>query len=791
MPSSLLTAGLRVCLALFVLLASRPFARAGDEAPVPSFTAEVMAVLSKAGCNAGTCHGNQNGKGGFKLSLRGQDPDLDYLAISRDQFGRRTNPLDPEQSLVLLKPSMQLAHEGGLRLKQGSLEYEILRRWITAGMPVERSDAPRLERIEVQPAQQVLVSVGNALRGVPEAPNGVATPTRPTERHRGRSLQSDGESQLTVNAFFTDGTRRDVTRLAVYEPSASIVAASPDGRMHFAEFGESTVIVRYLNRQVPVRLAYVPARPDFVWSNPPGTNYIDEHVFAKHRSLRMNPSEMAGDSEFIRRAYLDALGVLPTADDARAFVADQAFDKRARLIDRLLARPEFADHWALKWSDLLKNEEKVVDPKGVKLFHEWIRDSFAANKPLDRFVRELIAARGSTYDNPPANYYRANRDAVTRAESTAQLFLGVRLGCAKCHNHPFDRWTQEDYYRWAALFARVDYKIVENNRPDDNDKHQFDGEQIVLMVDTGEVEDPRTKEKMDPRFLGEAELLAGDDSQDRLLPLAGWLASPDNELFVRSQANRIWYHLMGRGLVEPIDDFRATNPAVNLELLDALANDFVRSGFDVRQLVRTIMNSRTYQLSAEPNETNRGDEVNFSRAIVKRLPAEELLDALTAVIGGEHKLYDSEPGTRAGQAAGVGAFQRREKGQGNSRQRRGTSTSDAEKFLKLFGKPPRLLTCECERATDATLGQAFQLLSGPTIHRMLTDEDNRLAKLLASSESPGEIVDELYWSALARAPTDDERSALVQHMEQSDDWRLAIEDIAWSVVNSKEFLLRR
>jgi hypothetical protein len=746
-------------LALFLLFICRPIASAADVQPVPSFTADVMAVLSKAGCNAGTCHGNQNGKGGFKLSLRGQEPAADYLALSRDQFGRRANPLDPEQSLVLLKPSMRLAHEGGLRLKHGSLEYDILRRWIAAGMPPERSNTPRLERIEVQPAQQVLVS--------------------------------DAELPLTVTAYFTDGAQRDVTRLAVYEPSSTIVSVSPEGRIRFADFGEATVIVRYLNEQAPVRLAYVPARADFVWSDPPAVNYIDEHVFTKLRSLRMNPSYLAGDSEFIRRAYLDGLGVLPTADEARSFVADQSSDKRARLIDRLLERPEFAEHWALKWSDLLKNEEKVVDPTGVKLFHEWIRDSFAANKPLDRFVRELIASRGSTYENPPANYYRANRDAITRAEATAQLFLGVRLGCAKCHNHPFDRWTQEDYYRWAALFARVDYKIVTNNRPDDNDKHQFDGEQIVLMKESGEVEDPRTGEQMEPRFLGAAEVLAAENGEDRLLPLAAWLTSADNELFVRSQANRIWYHLMGRGLVEPIDDFRATNPAVNPELLDALSDDFINSGFDVRHLVRAIMNSRTYQLSAEPNETNRGDEINFSRSIVKRLPAEELLDALSAVIGGTHKLYDSPEGTRAGQAWGVGAFQRRAMGERRQRGQRRPMASDAEKFLKLFGKPPRLLTCECERATDATLGQAFQLLSGPTIHRMLTEKDNELAKLLAANESPAEMIDELYWSALARAPTNDERMALVQHMEQSGDWRAAVEDIAWGVVNSKEFLLRR
>jgi hypothetical protein len=320
---------------------------------------------------------------------------------------------------------------------------------------------------------------------------------------------------LNVTALFTDGSRRDVARLAVYEPSTAIVSASPDGRIAFKEFGEATVIVRYLNQQAPVRLAYVPARPDFIWSDPPAANYIDEHIFAKLKSLRMNPSALAGDGEFIRRAYLDALGVLPTADEARAFVANASPEKRARLVDQLLARPEFAEHWALKWSDLLKNEEKVVDPTGVQKFHDWIRDSFAQNKPLDRFVRELIAARGSTYENPPANFYRANRDPIVRAEAAAQLFLGVRLGCAKCHNHPFDRWTQDDYYRWAANFARIDYKIVENKRPDDNDKHQFDGEQIVQLAAKGEVEDPRTKQPAPPQFLGGEEITV-EDGQDRL-----------------------------------------------------------------------------------------------------------------------------------------------------------------------------------------------------------------------------------------------------------------------------------
>jgi hypothetical protein len=498
---------------------------------------------------------------------------------------------------------------------------------------------------------------------------------------------------------------------------------------------------------------------------------------------------LSGDSEFIRRAYLDTLGILPTAGEARRFLADTAADKREKLIDALVERPEFAEFWAMKWSDLLKNEEKVIDPTGTKLFHEWIRDSFAANKPLDQFARELVAARGSTYQNPPANYYRANRDPVSRSEATAQVFLGIRLGCAKCHNHPFDRWTQDDYYRWTALFARVDYKIVENNRPDDNDKHQFDGEQIVQIAEKGDVENPLTHQPASPRFLGGDEL-PPEIGNDRLTPLADWLASPENELFVRSQVNRIWFHLMGRGLVEPIDDFRATNPAVNPVLLDALAKDFVEHRFDVRRLVRTIMQSRTYQLSSRPNETNVTDEINFSRAIVKRLTAEQLLDGLTQVIGGSHELFGSDAGARAGQVAGVGAFQRRPMGERRQRGQRRPMASDAEKFLKLFGKPPRLLTCECERSTDSTLAQAFQLLSGPTLQKMLAEPNNRLAGLLAAHESPSELIDELYWSALARAPADNERVALINYLEQAPDWRAAIEDVAWSVVNSKEFLLR-
>jgi hypothetical protein len=696
----------------------------------------------------GVCHGNQNGKGGFKLSLRGQDPRADFLTLSREQFGRRADTIAPDRSLLLLKPTAQVAHQGGRRFRDDSAEYAILRQWIAAGMPADPPSTPTVERLEVTPVEQVLVEPADKV-------------------------------QLRAVAVLSNGARRDVTKMAVYEPANPIVSISHDGLVERQAMGETTVLARYLQSQAAVQLAFVPARADFVWSGPSPVNYVDEHVFAKLRSLRMNPSAAASDGVFLRRAFLDALGIPPTAEEARAFAADAGGDKRARLIDQLLQRPEFADWWSLKWADLLRNEEKVLDEKGVQSFQHWIRRGVADGKPLDQFVRELVTARGSTYISPAANFYRANRDPVTRAEAAAQLFLGVRLQCAKCHNHPFDRWTQGDYYRWAGFFARVQYKIVENLRRDINDGHEFDGEQIVWMADEGEVKDPRTSEAMEPCFLGEpAPALPAD--RDRLEELAAWITAPENPFFARAQANRIWHHLLGRGIVDPIDDFRATNPPSNAPLLDALAADFVAGGFDLRRLVRVIMNSRTYQLSAEPNDTNRDDEANFSHALVRRLSAEELFDALSRATGVASHFEGFPAGLRAGQLPGVQAM----------RFRRGTVSRD-DQFLVLFGKPPRLLTCECERSSETTLGQAFQLVSGPVLNRLLTREDNCLGKLLAAGKSGAETIEELYWSALSRAPSGEELRATTAYLEKAGERRAALEDILWGLLNSKEFLLRR
>jgi hypothetical protein len=716
-------------------------------AEVVSFRNDVMALLSKAGCNMGTCHGNQNGKAGFKLSLRAQDPDADHQSLTRDMLARRTNPNDPDQSLILLKATAQLAHEGGQRFSKDSAEYRLLRSWIAGGMRDDAETAAKPVRLVVTPADQIVTTLVKTV-------------------------------QFNVRAEFSDRTQRDVTALACYEPNNQVVKVAPNGLAESIKSGETSIIVRYLDQQVAVRLAFVPNRADFKWSNPRPRNFIDEHVFTKLKGLQTNPSELCTDNEFVRRVYLDLLGMLPSANEARAFVSDRRGDKRQRLIDELLRRPEFADFWALKWADLLRTEEKVLDTKGVQAFHRWIRESIAVNKPLDQFVREILTARGSTYENPAANYLRALRDPVLRAESVAQLFLGTRLQCAKCHNHPFDRWTQNDYYDWADVFSPVAYKILENRRRDGLDTHEFNGEQIVWASTKNEVKNPRTGKAAQARLLDSAKPLSGEE--DELLRLARWLTNPDNQLFARAQVNRIWYHLMGRGLVDPVDDFRPTNPASIPSLLDALAEDFVRHKFDLRHSLRIVMNSRTYQASAEPNETNTHDESNFSHAIVRRLTAEQLLDAQNHVTGVPSHFNGYPVGLRATQMPGVRAVRLRER-----------KPSDGDTFLKVFGKPERLLTCECERSMDTSMGQAFQLMSGPGIHELLTHADNRLGELLQSGKSPEGIIDELYWTALSHAPSPAELETCAGHLRAAKDQRRALEDLTWALLNAKEFVLRR
>ncbi len=729
--------------AFFLLILGPSLAVA--EPPV-RFRTEVMAVLSRAGCNAGACHGNLNGKGGFKLSLRGENPDADYLALTRDALGRRLDRHRPADSLFLSKATMAQPHEGGLRFARGSQEEQLLRRWVAEGARLDPQGAPYPVSLTVTPASAVLFD--------------------PVDRVR-----------LAARATFSDGLVRDVTSLACFEPSSLLVKVEPTGLARRTGHGEMSILVRYLDRQAVVRLAFLPATPGFVWKDVPIHNDIDRHVFARLRTLRVHPAELCGDGEFLRRAYLDALGVLPTVDETRRFLADGRADKRDRLIAALVERPEFADFWALKWADLLRNEEKALDSKGVALFHDWLRQAILEGKPLNRLARDLIASRGSTYGHPEANYYRALRDPYTRAEATAQVFLGVRLQCARCHNHPFDRWTQTDYHRFAAFFARVRYRIVENNRRDRLDSHEFVGEQVVWRDRAGELTHPVTGDSLVPRFLG-ADWT--NPASDRLDALADWVARPDNPFFARAQVNRIWQHLVGRGIVDPGDDFRDSNPPSNPELLDALAKDFVAHGFDLRHAVRTIMRSRVYQLSARPADPERDDESLFARAVVRPLQAEQLLDAAAQVTGVSPRFAGFPPGTRAGQLPGVGA-----------QRRRGQGASEGERFLAVFGKPVRSLSCECERSDDTTLARAFQLITGPVVSRMLTDEDNRVGKLMREGRPDAETVEELYLAALCRPPTPRERAKTLDLLGRSADRRAGLEDLLWGLLNAKEFLLRR
>lgn len=721
------------------------------ESNSPSFRHEVMAVLSRAGCNMGTCHGNANGKGGFKLSLRGQGPSADFDTLTRELGSRRVSLVEPASSLLLRKPTMAVPHQGGRRFDANSREYRILRDWIAAGMPGDLKNSPKLTGLKAAPNHSTI-------------------------------YEPEKSERLRVSATFSDGSSQDVSHLTVFESSALFVNVDAEGVATAEHSGQTVVTARYLDQQIPIRLEFVPNRPGFEFSSSPPANFIDEAVFAQLKRLRINPSAVCSDSEFVRRVYLDVTGLLPPPDKAREFVASTDSQKRVKLIDELLASPEFNDMMALRWADLLKVEEKTLDKKGVAIFHKWIRDSFEQKKPLNQFAKELLEARGSTYKVPPTNLYRTLRNPSARGEATAQLFLGIRLQCARCHNHPFDQWTQADYYGWSSFFARVDYKIVENKRRDKFDKHEFVGEQIVQLKKDGEVTNPGTGQPASLRFLGEAivpEESSSATELDRLQQVAAWMSSPQNSRFAATQANRIWFQLMGRGIVDPVDDFRSTNPPSNPELLTALTRHFAQSGFRVRPLMRTILNSKTYQLSSTPNETNRNEAHLFARVEPRRLTAEQTLDAITQVIGVPAEFGDHKLGTKAVQLAGV-----------RDATHRFSTRKNGDDFLTLFGKPGRQLTCECERTDETTLAQTFELCGGDLIDQLLRNSGGRIADAMKRGDSNGNIIEELYWVALSRGPTQEEVTFAADFVRTKPDRRKALEDVLWALLNSNELLLR-
>ena len=698
------------------------------EANRVSYRNDVMAAFSQANCNMGACHGTPTGKGGFRLSLRGYLPDQDFMTVTREASGRRIDLMAADSSLMLTKPLGQVPHEGGLRLTRGGKSFELIRDWIAEGAKDDPAAAKPV-RLEISPGA--------------------------------RTLENPATTQQTaVVAHYADGSTRDVTPICYYNSSNPTIAdVDADGFVLFKTPGEVAVIAHYLGLVATVRLTHLVEVPGFQVVEVPDENPIDTAVFGKLNQMRVEASPTCTDAEFIRRASLDILGILPDPAMVDSFIAESTPDKREHLVDALLNRPEFADYWALKFADILRANGRLIETKGTLAFHRWIKASLERDVPLDKFVRDLLTADGSSLRNPAASYYRISRDPESAVESTAQLFLGVRIQCAKCHNHPFEKWTQDDYYGFAAFFARVKRK-----------PGGLPGDEIVFNSDAGEVKQPRTGVVLAPKALGGPTYAdKPTDPDDRRDNLAAWLTGADNPFFAKSLSNRIWYHLMGRGVVEPVDDFRDSNPASNDKLLEVLATTLTQNGFQLKPLIRAIATSHAYGLSAQSSGTNAADTIYFSHAYAKLLPAEVLLDAISTVTATSTPFDNLPKGTRAVQIP---------------------DGRTENTFLKTFGRPARELACECERETDSNLSQALQLIGGATLNGKLRDDSGRMARLAASKLAPAAIAAELYGVALSRDPTPGELAAATRHFTLTPDRRQATEDLAWAIINSKEFLFR-
>jgi hypothetical protein len=689
-----------------------------------NFENDILPLLSKFGCNSSGCHGKSDGQNGFKLSVFGFDPAADYVALVKESRGRRIFPAAPEQSLILEKMSGRVPHGGGLRIPAASAEYATFRDWIRAGVPFGSADDPKVASIRVEP--------------------------------RERLLAMHGRQQLRVIARYSDGREADVTRHARFQSNNEALAVVNGSGLVLAEEvpGDVAVMAGFMNA-VDVFRAFIP-RAERIADYPdlPANNFIDPLVFAKLRKLNILPSDLCDDADFLRRVYLDVIGTLPTADEARRFLADRRPDRRARLVDDLLQRPEFADYWALKWSDLLRVDAQALGRKRAYAYYRWIRDSLAANKPLDRFVRELLTADGPLQESGPANFYKVMPRPGDTASTVSQVFLGVRIACAECHHHPFDRWSTTDYSGMQAFFTPVGFRASPRG-------------EALLAAGVAQANNPRTGETIRAHALGQ-ETPAAAAAGDPRPALADWLTAPENPWFARNLANRVWAHFLGRGLVEPVDDVRATNPPTNPELLDALAKHLVESKFDLRQLIRTITASRVYQLSSKPNATNERDEQNYSRALLRRLDAEVLLDMVCEATGVGERFAGMPAGTRAVQL---------------------WDSKVRHYFLKLFGRPVRVSACECERVAEPSVAQVLHVLNGPEIQAKLGHEGGAVARLVRDKTDDGALVDELYLRFYSRLPAAKERQAAVEHLHRDPAKRReAVEDLAWSLLNSLEFV---
>jgi hypothetical protein len=691
-----------------------------------NFTREVVPILTRAGCNQGACHGAQHGRGGFKLSLLGFDPLFDHAQIVQSAEGRRVVVSDPERSILLQKPTLTMEHGGGQRLKINSRGYKIIKRWLEDGAPEPDKLDPSPASLEVWPAKRILT---------------------PGE-----------QQQILVRATWKDGRSEDVTATAQFDSlNEGVARVTPDGLITAKGLGETHIMVRFCGQatvvQVTLPYAHLEKYPDV-----PTYNFVDEKLIAKWKDLGLTPSPLCSDEEFFRRIHLDTTGTLPAPADIKAFLADKSPDKRRKAIERVLERPEFIDYWALKWGDLLRINRDFLKERGMWSFRNWVRGCVRDGKPVDEMVRDIITAEGSTYTEGPANYYLVSRTPSDWAEATAQLFLGVRMQCAKCHHHPFEKWSQDDYYGMAAFFVRLGTK-------NSQEFGIFGAERVVYLKASGEQTHPRKGGLVKPHPLDGPVM---DDKLDRRVKLAEWLTAKENPFFSRNLVNRFWGYLMGRGLVEPLDDMRATNPASNPELLDALAADFVKHQFDLKHLLRTILNSRAYQLSSSSTPGNSADagNIHYTRYTVRRLTAEQVADALDFATGTREKYKGLPLGTRAIQLPdpGVKSF-----------------------LLDIFGRPARQIVCECERTTQPNIAQALHLLNGDFLNKKINDPKGRVEALLKAKKTESAIIEELYLVTLSRPPRPEEAARAQEWIGSAPNLREGIQDLLWVLLNSREF----
>jgi hypothetical protein len=720
-----------------------------------TFEKDVQPILARMGCNAGACHGKARGQNGFQLSLLGYDHDFDYAALTQEARGRRVFPASPENSVLLRKAIGEMPHGGGRRLQKGDGHYEVLLRWITAGMPRTPIETATVEKITVEPSERLLLPTPSG-RGA--GGEGIAT-----------------DQQLLVTAHYSDKTTADVTHLTMFQSNESVIAAvDANGRIKAGPLpGEAAIMARFMEKFAVCNIIIPLSKtvPAEVYAKLPRKNFIDGLVYDKLQRLGITPSEPCGDATFHRRAYLDVIGRLPSPQETTAFLADKSSDKRVKLVDQLLERPDYADHWANKWADLLRPNPYHVGIKAVFTYDAFIRDSFRKNKPYDKFVKEILTAQGSTWHNGAAVMFRDRRQPDELTTIVSQLFLGVRLECAKCHHHPFEVYSQDDFYSFAAHFGRIGRKGTGISAPISG------SEEVIFTNPTGDVKHPGTGKTMLPKPLfilpspsgrgagGEGET---DKDQDPRQVLADWLVSEHNPFFAKVAVNRIWTDLMGRGLVEPIDDMRATNPPSNGPLLDALADHFRKQGYDQKKLLRAVMTSHVYGLSSLPSKTNSGDLRNYSRHYRQRLRGEVLLDALTDITGVPEVFAAAPPRTRAIELWTV---------------------RTQSVFLDSFGRPDPNQDPPCERTSDSTVVQALHLMNSPRLHAKVTSDEGRAATLAASKKATAEIVDELYLLAYCRYPSDAERKVGLS-VFNGVKRRQATEDLLWALLNTPEFVFK-